>query len=93
MAIERGDFQELKLDEYGRVVLSDGELDKISDCYEIASAGGDSGGRNTNCNNTNMGGCINSNCDGSMNSGCTNTGGCDYASNQNCLNKEAGEES
>lgn len=75
-------FEDLSLDELGRVVLSDEALLALDD-LGLVWAGGTDG-------QTNSGQCVNSSsCANSTNGQCTNAAGaCDKARNQSC-NKQA----
>lgn len=70
------------LDQHGRVVLSDQELDQLVDSPASVIAGG----ANQGCSGANAG-CTNSNCEGSWNGSCSNTG-CEGTTNGvRCENK------
>lgn len=73
---------EFTLDEHGRVVLTDSELDHLLEGADVVSAGG----ANERCAGVN-GGCTNNNCDNSLNGSCTNSG-CDGTTNSvSCENR------
>jgi hypothetical protein len=67
------DFQDLVLDEFGRVVLSDNLLDRIEESVGILSAGSIS---NANCPGTSNESCQNLMCNGSSNRACNNLTAC-----------------
>lgn len=75
------DIASLALDELGRVILTDPDLEEFDQAIEITSAGGS----NASCHGSN-GPCSNGNCSGSSNTGCSNSS-CDFTVNgNNCRN-------
>ena len=70
-------LRDLALDNFGRVVLTDGLIEKIENYDTDLSAGG----TNTSCGGTANGGCSNNRCDGSVNASCTNQITCRSSAN------------
>jgi hypothetical protein len=69
----------VSVDEAGRVILGDVELDAICNDALLVTAGGDGPG------STNTGTCTNDgNCSGSRNTSCTNVAICSGATNGSC---------
>jgi len=68
---------DLKIDNMGRVILTDAILRLIEEHEQILSAGG----TNWRCNGTANGGCSNTQCDGSVNASCTNSMTCKNSAN------------
>ena len=68
MTIETVDFSELKLDHFGRVILSDQLMKKIEQYDHLTAAAGS----NAQCGSSANSSCTNGLCNESLNGSCTN---------------------
>ena len=80
MARSKVDVHHLLLDELGRVILSEEELEHIAQSLVLPA-----GGSNSACDDTTNGTCTNLvTCNGSLNISCTNSFLCDDVTNTRC---------